>query len=138
MIDDESPGNKVKGCRLLQMVLSKTSNQLLTRTGLGEVFAEALVPCLAFHPPLVTEDEAVVLLDPVFSTLLILCKARFPNTNQRKQELAMLDKLLRTGVFGGLTYGEEHPKLAILLLEKASVIIDKMGIYFIKHLKVCS
>ena len=61
LVDDWEVEYKAMGAELLQKVLNVTPPLLLERTGLGEVFEEALMPCLTFLPTITPEDESIEL-----------------------------------------------------------------------------
>ena len=143
MIDDEAIESKVRGCKLLAILLGKTTCSLLQRTGLGEVFMASLLPCLSYLPSLTPEEESIRLLDSVYPTLLTLIQARFPNAEMadasRKtdpEKLKLLDGIIRLGIFRGHAYAGDSVKIADLLVRNLSHVIHAMGIWSVRHLKV--
>ena len=56
--------------------------------------------------------------------------------NEREKErMKFLDKLLRKGILSGYAYASEHPSIVEILLTQLKLLIEKMGIGSIKHLK---
>lgn len=136
LVDDGSTYYKVKGCEILTRFLAIVPSNLLERTGLGEVFQEALVPCLLYLPTLTTEEESLVLLDSVYPTLIVLIRSRYPGHVNQKSKLEALDKIFRTGILKGYTHAGEQVKIAELLVRHMSSLMVEMGISSVKHLKV--
>ena len=138
LVDDESVYYKIMGCELLQIVLNGTPSTLLKRTGLGDVFMEALMPCLSYLPNLTPENESITLLGSVYPTLHILCRCLYSEPSQRRNMNVLLDRILRAGVLNGLAHAGEHVSLSMLLVGELSKLVDDMGVWSVKHLKVSS
>ena len=120
----------------MQTLLESAPSSLLLKTGLGEVFAEALFPLLSLLPTLTLEDESLSIQSSAYSTLLSLIRRQYVNHEGQQARRRLLDKMMRVGVLSGLAHSGEHVKLATLLLHKMSLIIDELGIWSAKHLKV--
>ncbi|KAL9122692.1 MAG: hypothetical protein Q9187_000748 [Circinaria calcarea] len=135
ILDDGAIDNKVKGCELLVMFLKITPPSLLHRTGLGDVFHDALMPCLSYLPTLTPEDESLRLLGAVYPTLLILIRAKNPEEDSRKLRLRSLDRILRTGVLRGYSHAGEYVRIGEMLVDKIADLVNEMGIWSVKHLK---
>ena len=136
LLDDPSTDAKIRGCGLLVLLLRITPPSLLQRTGLGEIFHGALIPCLSFLPTLTPEDESLRLLESVYPALLTLVRVRFSDPRPNLQKGQVLDKILRVGILNGYAHAGEHIKIAVLLMERMADIVDEMGITSVKHLKV--
>ncbi|GAB7362295.1 hypothetical protein MBLNU230_g2313t1 [Neophaeotheca triangularis] len=81
LLDDWESKYKTLGAELTHFLLAVTPPSLLTRTGLGQVFHDALFPCTTFIPPITPEHEALALQDATYPALLALHAARFPSTS---------------------------------------------------------
>ena len=136
LLDDSSTDVKIRGCELLVHLLTITPSSLLERTGLGEIFHDALMPCLSYLPTLTPEDESLRLLESVYPTLLALVRIRFPDPKSNTKKGQMLDKILRVGILNGYAHAGEYMKIAVLLMERTADIVDEMGITSVKHLRV--
>jgi hypothetical protein len=83
----------------------------------------------------------VVLVPAAYEALFALCDVRFPasdsneNEGGKKERTKFLDKLLRKGILAGYAYASEHPSIVEILLTQTKLLIDKMGITSVKHLK---
>ena len=160
----------------MQTFLGVVPADLLKRTGLGEVFTDALMPCLSYLPTLTPEEESIELLGAVYPALLALVRTRFIEAGEEvgkgstgqgdvasslgemklgfqrigekgkieregmgsmpRARLSALDKILRVGVLKGMQYAGEFVRIATLLVEKAGDIVEQMGVWAVKHLKV--
>lgn len=145
ILDDIDTEYKAQGCELLKLLLDKTSPMLLKRTGLAEVFEEALMPCLGYLPTLTPEDESARLLSVAYPALISLSDTLDPpsssstspsTTTSRKspQCLKLLDNLIRKGILMTFTYCPEHAKITTVTTANLSVILSHMGLESIKHL----
>ena len=126
LLDDWEVRYKTLGARYLHQLLLVTPAALLETTGLGDVFEEALLPCLSFLPPVTGQKESVKLLEEVLPALLALAVLRFPESGSRQKaprrglnpqplkakqqssrveeqgsRIASLDRLLRKGFLHG-------------------------------------
>ena len=136
MIDDEATDFKVKGCKTLRVLLSKVDDGMLQRTGLGEVFEQAVLPILSHLPTLTPMDESRRLLNQAYPTLIALARTRFPSERNTDKRLKCLDKMVREGVERGCVFAGEYPDIIADLMEQLALLFDEMGIYAVKHLKV--
>ena len=136
LIDDESTTNKVKGCETLMVLLKVTPSQFLQRTGLGDVFQDALTPCLSYLPSITPEEESIRLLNAVYPSLLSLTSTRYPMPQNGAQRITVLDKILRVGILTGYSHAGELVRIADMLVQRLSDIIELMGSMFVKHLQV--
>ncbi|KAI4211586.1 MAG: hypothetical protein LQ351_005627 [Letrouitia transgressa] len=134
LLDDASVESKIRGCESLLSLLKKTHASLLERTGLGEVFHNALLPLLLYLPTLTPEEESLPLLEVVYTSLIELARARHPADGQRHLRLKMLDQVFRYGILQGYSHAGEHVKIAELLIQKTTSMVHEMGIHFVKHL----
>lgn len=155
MIDEVDVSWKVKGINLINMLFDKISPLLLAKTGLGDVFEEALLPCLTYLPPLTSEKESIALTDQSYPALISLCKIRYPKTSLigskstpstvpvSDHEIAVtvlnkrekfLDNLVRQGFLKSYFHSSEYVQLTSVLLRHLRSILQTLGIPSVKHL----
>ncbi|EME40462.1 hypothetical protein DOTSEDRAFT_46837 [Dothistroma septosporum NZE10] len=141
LLDDWETQYKIIGVRLLHQLLFTTPPSLLARTGLGEVFEEALMPCLTYLPDITPEPEAIEILAATYPCLLTLAGDRFPpdatqplGTNHRNR-VKFLDSVIRRGIIYAYTHCSNHPKIVALLFEHLTTYLDVLGIDCVKHIK---
>ena len=145
LVDDWEAKYKTLGVELMQQLLQVTPPSLLVRTGLGEVFEEALMPCLTFLPDITPQQDSIRLLDVAYPTLLSLAALRYsqpsswlPNpgaTTLPKNHMKFLDTLLRKGIIYGYTSCSNYPRITATLFEHLVPILDTLGIDSVKHLQ---
>ena len=156
IVDDIDHSMKARGCVMLNLLLDRTPSYLLARTGLGDVIEEAVMPCLSYLPTLTAEDESVTLLSAAYPTLIALSRVRYldsPSTSktQRKtpgsssrdgflstpkdRKIHFLDTLVRQGVLSGFAHASDHVRVAETLFTHLVMLINELGIEFVKHLK---
>lgn len=142
LIDDWEAKYKTLGVQLLAGVLTVTPTSLLAKTGLGNVFEEALMPCLAYLPTVTPEEESIPLLNATYPALLLLAAVRYrdpqPSSsplNAPPARIKFLDTLLRKGILYGYTHCSTRPHLVTTLLTHLVPLLDALGIESVKHLK---
>jgi tRNA nucleotidyltransferase (CCA-adding enzyme) len=152
LVDDWETKYKRLGAELLRQLLDVTPPDLLVRTGLGEVFEQALMPCLSYLPSLSTPDEAepLELLSAVYPALLSLANARFPpeettfasgSTNNAlssliyRQRVKFLDSIVRKGILYDYPLSNQYPRITALLFDQLVLLLNALGIESVKHLK---
>ena len=139
IVDDSSPLIKAEGCKLFAKQLWVTSPALLARTGLGGVIEEAIMPCLTYLPPLTPEEECIPILSAAYPALLSLARVHYADTSRKTKSIRnksmFLHKLVRKGVFYGLSHAGENVKVAQVLLDQLRQIVQCLGLETVKHLK---
>jgi len=147
IIDDHEPLNKAEGCRMLTTLLEATPPSLLARTGLSEVFQDAIMPCLGYLPTLTPQNESIILLAHAYRALLALCRATWPllssspsqsittSEGQIDQRTRFLDNLIRKGILAAYAHCSEDPKITETLLDSLCLILPEQGIESVKHFK---
>ena len=145
LVDDWEARYKQLGAGLIKQLLEATPPPLLARTGLGEVFEEALMPCLTYLPTITPEDESIMLLDEVYPALLVLAKVRYPTTtlagtknattNVDRQHTKCLDAIIRKGIIYGYTHCSNYPRIVSTLFTHLIPCLNALGIDSVKHLK---
>ena len=136
VVDDDSTNYKAKGCELMTILLQVTPASTLSRTGLGELFEDAVLPYLAYLPTLTPEEESLQLLGAAYPALTSLTRTRFPGHSGVDARGKHLDRIVRQGILKGYYHAGEHAKVTELLVGQISVLVDEMGIWAVKHLKV--
>ncbi|SMR58691.1 unnamed protein product [Zymoseptoria tritici ST99CH_1E4] len=148
LIDDHQPQYKTIGASLLDSLLKTTPPSLLSRTGLGEVFEDALLPCLTFTPPLTPIDEAIPLLQATYRALLTLAYVRIPDPPPPSStapdsilpHLArtnFLDKVLRSAFITPLAHSPSAlpPPFLILIYTHLPLYLSALGLASVKHMQ---
>jgi tRNA nucleotidyltransferase (CCA-adding enzyme) len=136
MLDDIDTEYKAQGCELLKLLLDKTSPILLKRTGLGDVFEEALMPCLGYLPTLTPEDQSTRLLSVAYPALISLSAAldHTPTPQTTSQRIKLLDEVIRKGILMTFTYCPEYAKISTVTTANLAAILNCLGLDSIKHL----
>ncbi|SMQ54264.1 unnamed protein product [Zymoseptoria tritici ST99CH_3D7] len=145
LIDDHQPQYKTIGASLLDCLLKSTPPPLLSRTGLGEVFEDALLPCLTFTPPLTPIDEAIPLLQATYRALLTLAYVRFPDPQPQSTTTILpplprtnfLDKILRSAFITPLAHSPSAlpPPFLILIYTHLPLYLSALGLASVKHMQ---
>ncbi|KAK3684389.1 CCA tRNA nucleotidyltransferase, mitochondrial [Vermiconidia calcicola] len=145
LVDDWETRYKRMGAGLVGEVLQVTPPTLLAKTGLGDVFEDALTPCLTFLPTITPQEESIPLLDAVYPTLLTLAKVRYPkeaapNTKHTTADTArlrikFLDTIIRKGIIHGYTHCSNYPHIVSTLFTHLVHFLKDLGIESVKHLK---
>lgn len=142
IIDDNQVSFKARGCELVTLLLQRTPSGQLTKTGLFDVFREALMPCFGFLPSLTPEDESIDLLNHAFPALLALHSVKFRSESSatleqksRTQSVQFLDTLIRQGVLSPYAHCPENVRISIVILRNFCTVNDALGLESIKHLK---
>ncbi|KAL9622253.1 MAG: hypothetical protein Q9160_003436 [Pyrenula sp. 1 TL-2023] len=81
LIDDEDTHSKASGCTALERfadLLQECQSNLLERTGLADVFIDALVPTMSLLPTLTPEKESILVLGALYPAFRSVISARWP------------------------------------------------------------
>ncbi|KAI9800317.1 MAG: hypothetical protein M1833_003431 [Piccolia ochrophora] len=135
LLDDESVMNKAKGAELLSLLLELTSSALLTRTGLFDVFRDALLPCLHYLPTLTPQHESILILNETYPALRTIARVRYPTRKDEPERSSFLDGVLREGLLSGYSHCAENVAVSGVLMKQLSKVVDALGIDSTKHLK---
>lgn len=145
LIDDWEAKYKKIGAELLRLLLDATPPSLLERTGLGEVFEGALMPCLNYIPSITSEDESVMLLSAVYPAILSLSKVRYPKQppvdskvaagERNRQRIKFLDSVVRRGIINCYSMCSQYPRITSLLFEQLSTLLQELALDSVKHLR---
>lgn len=145
LVDDWEAKYKHLGVELVGKVLKITTPSLLTRTGLGEVFEDAIMPCLTYLPTITEEEESISLLNATYPTLTVLATVRYPksqpantkhtSSNVSRQRTKFLDTIIRKGIIYSYTHCGNYPRIVSTLFTNLVPILNELGIESVKHLK---
>lgn len=87
LIDDGNIEYKAQGCKLLRLLcehVTHSQSDILKRTGLSDVFSDALRTNFMHLPTLTPEEESLALLSELYPAFRALVEARFPITPWRE------------------------------------------------------
>jgi tRNA nucleotidyltransferase (CCA-adding enzyme) len=151
LVDDWEARYKRLGADLLHSLLRATSPSLLSRTGLGSVFEEALMPCLTYLPSLTPEPDSVAILSTAYPALFTLTRTRFPSPTStssspsppptttdpnRPARVKALDTILRKGILHAYAHGNgQYPAITNVLFLNLASLVNEVGIDSVKHLQ---
>ena len=137
MIDDSTVSIKAKGCKSLDVLLQNVPSQLLDRTGLREVFENALMPCLMYLPSLTEEKESLLLLEAAYPTIIRLANSYSPRDYPtRSDRTRALDRIMREGLLAGYSHAAENVRIAEFLCQQMEKMIREMRVEVVRHMKV--
>ncbi|CAJ0640950.1 9440_t:CDS:2 [Entrophospora sp. SA101] len=128
LIDDYNFKFKLRGVLLIDHLIKEISPAIIKRTGLGEVFYEALFKCLAHQ----LEPSDLVLLKPSFAAILNLITYTEPSGSESRYK--KLDNIFNIFVVKGLTIKYDKIILRQFLLQQIPFFVDELGIMTVKHL----
>lgn len=94
------------------------------------------MPTLLFLPSLTPADESVRLLRPAYSALFTLAEVCFPTSEEEPKKIRLFDRIMRHGILQGFLHSRDDVKIVEVLLEELTALVQFMGIYATKHLKV--
>lgn len=134
LVENESIDVKSRGLEILASFVAKCPGQVLQNTGIGRVFEDATFPMLLYLPSVTPEEQSTAVLSPAYDVLTKLAESSegFQNPERRR----LLDKALRDGIFAGHFHASQYSRIVQVLMQKTASIVNCLGIYSIKHLKV--
>ncbi|RVX67202.1 hypothetical protein B0A52_08636 [Exophiala mesophila] len=159
MIDDSDPNYKANGCQLLHQlctVLISTKSNMLQKTGLADVFMDALRANFMLLPTLTPEAESLLVLTWLYPAFLSTIDARyitslnhpthtFPDRASKDyiNRQNHLKLVLRHGVLASLNHlsaGQSFTntisvQLTVFLVRQLPPIINSIGIESVRYLK---
>ena len=136
MIDDLSAIHKAEGCHNLEILLLQNPAVILERTGLGEIFEDAVLPCLTYLPPHTEESKSIALLARAYPALIELAAVRYFKPEQRLQRLKSLSTIMRAGICKSFVNAGENVRVAQTLFVQMKSLVQRLDTDVIKHLKV--
>ncbi|KAF5531914.1 CCA tRNA nucleotidyltransferase mitochondrial [Fusarium napiforme] len=132
LVESESTKTKARGLMTTREFMNRCPAQVLQNTGIGRVFADVIFPLLLYLPSVTPEDESTTILMPAYDVLIKLAQATGDTNSIERRRL--FDKILRDGVFAGYFHASQHTRVVRVLLQKATAVINGLGIYTTKHL----
>ena len=142
LVDDWETQYKQLGAELLHSLLRATSPTLLSRTGLGSVFEDALMPCLTYLPSLTPEPDSISILAATYPALFTLIKTRFPITAStppkdpiRLNRIKSLDIILRKGILHAYSHCGQYSGITRVLFLNLTTLLNELRIDSVKHLQ---
>lgn len=162
LVDDTSTYARSRGLSIMSTFIPRFPSKVLIQSGLDSVFEEAITPSLMWLPSLTPLEESLEILPEAYRALGVLCDVRYPlpktsssvslpsnlkeilkvnekenvqEKKRKKERLKFLDRVTREGVFSAYMHSSEIPDIVEILVEQMSMLISKMGIHSVKHLK---
>jgi len=105
----------------------------LAKTGITEVFWQAISPNLSALPPITDLNESVALLSVTYPTLIALSRLWY---TERVKRMFLLDKVVRDGFIHAMLFSADKLKVVAVEFQSLNLLIEEMDINFVKHLKV--
>ena len=136
LIDDSCIDAKVRGCKIASHFFDKVPRLLLRRTGVGEIFREALMPCLLYLPSLTEEDDSVTLLGAAYPAVFALTTARLESSGDQAARAQLLNSIVRDAILQGFAHAGDHFRIATFLFRQLQTAISRLGLAASIHLKV--
>lgn len=136
LIDDVEPVYKAKGCQLVSGLLKSTPPALLKRTGLTEVFTEAITLCLSYLPTLTPEDDSILLLSEAYPALFELVELKSATVAVKVDQKSLvlgLDRhkmegysnILHSHILPSIGHvADSNPRIIITLLTQLIFVIN--------------
>jgi hypothetical protein len=121
--------------------------KLLKQTGLGEVFEDAVSPTLMYLPAVTPVEVSLELLPSAYEAMFVLGSVQYPRpvsgtpTQRGKEEtenMKFYDRMMREGILRGYVHAQEYSGIVEILLQQLASLVERMGVYGVKHLKVRS
>ena len=147
LLDDSSTPIRSRALSILSAFLPKLGAKRLKMTGLADVFEEAVIPTLTFLPNITPVDESMQLLPPAYDALFVLSDVGWGHTgtvevgrgsDSHLEQMKFYDQMMRKGILAGYTHAHEHLRIVELLTQEIGVLVERMGLHAVKHLKVRS
>jgi hypothetical protein len=135
LLDSTHANIRTRATVILSNILERIDESILAKTGLTEVIWTAMFPNLTSLPPITDLEESVPLIKTTYPALISLSKLWHHSLQKR---ITLLDKMVREGVIYAMLFSGDKLKLVEVELESLDVLVQEMGIYFVKHLKVVS
>ncbi|KAI1261054.1 hypothetical protein F5Y18DRAFT_214193 [Xylariaceae sp. FL1019] len=134
---------KLRSLSIFRLFWSKCPDGLMSRTGLTEVFEQAVFPTVLSLPSLTPPAESLTLLTAAYPALFDIAgldpSVAGGQNGEQKQFLESqrrsLDKIVREGIMVGFHHAKEHVRLAEFFCQILCRLINGMGIITVKYLK---
>ncbi|ETS83339.1 hypothetical protein PFICI_05215 [Pestalotiopsis fici W106-1] len=144
LLDEARTDVKVRAMRIFSAFWARCPPGLMARVGLANVFEQAIFPAVLFLPTLTPEDESIRILNVAYPALFQIAGLPYPENvigepvkqpEFTEAQRKMLDTIIRQGLLVGYHHANEHIRLTELFCNKATSIVNGMGILSVKHLK---
>jgi len=93
------------------------------------------MPTLLYLPSLTPVDESVKLLKAAYEALFVMADVCYPQSEANTGRMKFMDRIMRRGVLQGYSHASEHFQIVEILAQEIDVLVSKMGVYAVKHLK---
>lgn len=149
-LDDSDVTYKCSGCNCLKALsdlLTDVESTILRRSGLTDVFVDALKSDFSMIPTLTSEEESLRLFQAMYPAYRALVKARFVYTVKDKKEEAARQQCLTLLLRHQLLYSLTHlstgsgsgatlsVQLSVFLISQIGPLFRDMGIASVIHLQ---
>ncbi|KAI0451456.1 hypothetical protein F5B21DRAFT_527977 [Xylaria acuta] len=165
LLDEPQPTSlKLRSLSIFRSFWNRCPEGLLSRTGLADVFEQAVFPTVLSLPSLTPEAESRALLTAAYPALFDMAgiedsgSVDTENENQQvggkgiddkavgderdprsrgfsEAQRKLLDKIVREGIMTGYHHTKEHVQLVDLFCQTLRDLMDGMGILSVKYLK---
>ncbi|KAI0200276.1 hypothetical protein F4808DRAFT_164754 [Astrocystis sublimbata] len=165
LLDEPQPTSlKLRSLAILRSFWDRCPDGLLSRTGLADVFEQAVFPTVLSLPSLTPETESLALLGAAYPALFDMAGIEGSDLmdadldiqttkgeivddkaagNDRgllskgfsQAQRRLLDKIVREGIMTGYHHAKEHVQLVNLFCRTLRCLVDGMGILSVKYLK---
>ncbi|KAI0553635.1 hypothetical protein F4679DRAFT_429842 [Xylaria curta] len=165
LLDESQPTSlKLRSLSIFRGFWKRCPDGLLSRTGLADVFEQAVFPTVLSLPSLTPEAESRALLGAAYPALFDMAGIEYPSSadNENKDEdvssrgtndqtasderglrskgfsetqRKLLDKIVRKGIMTGYHHAKEHIQLVKFFCQTLCRLVDGMGILSVKYLK---
>ncbi len=135
LLDDTDVAVKLRGSEATSLFIEKCHAHTLHDKGVATVLEDALVAILRWLPTHKPEDETARLLERTCKALVGLSRAVFAHTGDARLRRRSLDRVLQA-VLWEYAQAFESPRIVQLLATQTMLIVNDLGIYATKHLKV--
>ncbi|CAG8452294.1 4411_t:CDS:2, partial [Acaulospora colombiana] len=129
LIDDYDVKLKTLGVSTLDYLLKEVRPESIRRSGLGDVFYEALVNCLSYQ----SETSHLPLLRLSFSAIITLVSLVEPI--EERSRYTKYEKILSDSVIRGFVYSGDKIAVRQVLLEQIPRLAEGLGIVIVKYLQ---
>ncbi|CAG8507883.1 1622_t:CDS:2 [Paraglomus brasilianum] len=129
LLDNFDVTLKTRGITILDQILRKVNPTIIQRTGLGNVFYEAISACLMYQ----SEVSHAQFLRPSYSAMLNLVSVA--ESRGSEAWFSKHEKILRSHVLRGLVMAGDIIVIRRVLLEQIPVLVEYLDIVAVKYLK---
>ncbi|KAI1750911.1 hypothetical protein F4782DRAFT_548303 [Xylaria castorea] len=165
LLDESQPTSlKLRSLSIFRNFWKRCPAGLLSRTGLADVFEQAVFPTVLSLPSLTPEAESRALLGAAYPALFDMAgiedssvvgtenrdgrvsgectndqtvgdERDFRSRGFSEAQRKLLDKIVREGIMTGYHHAKEHIQLVDLFCQTLCHLVDGMGILTVKYLK---